>query len=43
MKRMNKIHLSTAKQRITIMCDKATYIRYLQGEGTQYGNSNMYK
>jgi hypothetical protein len=24
------------------MCDKATYMRYLKGEGTQCGNSNMY-
>ena len=24
------------------MCDKATYMRYLQGEGIRYGNSNMY-
>jgi hypothetical protein len=24
------------------MCDKATYMRYLKGEGTQYGHSNMY-
>jgi hypothetical protein len=40
-KRRNKIHLVTTKQQIN-MCDKATYIRYLQGEGTRYGNSNMY-
>jgi hypothetical protein len=38
---MNKIHLATTKQQ-TNMCDKATYMRYLKGEGTQYGNSNMY-
>ena len=43
MKKMktNKIHLVTTKQQ-TNMCDKATYMRYLKGEGIQYGNSNMY-
>jgi hypothetical protein len=24
------------------MCDKATYMRYLRGEGTQYRNTDMY-
>jgi hypothetical protein len=24
------------------MCDKATYMRYLKGEGTRYGNTNLY-
>ena len=39
--RTNNFHLITTKHP-TNMCDKATYIRYLKGEGTQYGNSNMY-
>ena len=39
--RTNSLHLVTTKQQ-TNMCDKATYMRYLKGEGTQYGNSNMY-
>ena len=24
------------------MCDKATYMRYLKGEGVRYGNTNLY-
>ena len=24
------------------MCDKATYMRYLRGEGTRYSNTNLY-
>jgi hypothetical protein len=24
------------------MCDKATYMRYLRGEGIRYGNTNLY-
>jgi hypothetical protein len=39
--RTNNLQLATTKHQ-TNMCDKATYIRYLKGEGTQYGNSNMY-